>query len=159
MIFTNNNNNRLTALCPGLPGWASTRRNVHPPIILIIIQSLSASSMYFPCTVKSRSSLLAPAHPGGLGKRAIKWMRVCLFHLLWSIASSLFKLRAWQSFCTTSLSSWSTSWYGALHLIFTQSVSSFRNTCPYHHYLFGCSIKIISSFSQLLTWTSISFLA
>jgi len=25
------------------------------------------------------------------------------FHLLWSIASSLFNLRAWQSFCTTSL--------------------------------------------------------
>jgi len=28
-------------LCPGLPGWASTRRNTHPPTILIIIQSLS----------------------------------------------------------------------------------------------------------------------
>jgi len=26
----------------------------------------------FPCTVKSRSSLLAPAHPGGPGKRAVK---------------------------------------------------------------------------------------
>jgi len=28
---------------------------------------------------------------------------ISLFHLLRSIASSLFKLRAWQSFCTTSL--------------------------------------------------------
>jgi len=27
-----------------------------------------------PCTIKSRSSLLAPAHPGGPGKRAIKWL-------------------------------------------------------------------------------------
>ena len=27
-----------------------------------------------PCTVKSRSSLLALAHPGGLGKRAVKWL-------------------------------------------------------------------------------------
>jgi len=26
----------------------------------------------FPCTIKSRSSLLALAHPGGSGKRAIK---------------------------------------------------------------------------------------
>ena len=26
----------------------------------------------FPCTMKSRSSLLAPAHPGGPGKRAVK---------------------------------------------------------------------------------------
>ena len=28
--------------------------------------------LIFPCTIKSRSSLLAPAHPGGLGKRAVK---------------------------------------------------------------------------------------
>ena len=28
--------------------------------------------LIFPCTIKSRSSLLAPAHPGGPGKRAIK---------------------------------------------------------------------------------------
>jgi len=27
-----------------------------------------------PFTIKSRSSLLAPAHPGGPGKRAIKWL-------------------------------------------------------------------------------------
>ena len=27
-----------------------------------------------PCTIKSRSSLLAPAHPGGPGKRAVKWL-------------------------------------------------------------------------------------
>jgi len=39
-------NNRFTALCPGLPGRAGTKRNTHPPTILIIIQSLSASSIY-----------------------------------------------------------------------------------------------------------------
>ena len=37
---------------------------------------------------------------------------------------------------------WSTSWSGALHLIFihffTQSVSSFRSTCPYHHNKGNC---------------------
>jgi len=27
--------------------------------------------LIFPCTIKSRSSLLAPAHPGGPGKRAV----------------------------------------------------------------------------------------
>jgi len=42
----NNNNNCFTALCLGLPGWAGTRRNTHPPTILNIIQSLSASSIY-----------------------------------------------------------------------------------------------------------------
>jgi len=28
--------------------------------------------LIFPCTIKSRSFLLAPAHPGGPGKRAVK---------------------------------------------------------------------------------------
>ena len=30
--------------------------------------------LVFPCTIKSRSSFLAPAHPGGPGKRAVKWL-------------------------------------------------------------------------------------
>jgi len=35
--------------------------------------------LIFPCTIKSRSSLLAPAHPGGPGKRAVKrlWCDGC----------------------------------------------------------------------------------
>jgi len=68
------------------------------------------------------------------------------------VKSSLFKLRAWQSFCTTSVHVLfglplglkpSTSY--SIHF-FTQSVSSFRNTCPYHRNLFCCSTKIILSF-------------
>jgi len=46
LLYCDNNNNRFTTLCPGLPGWAGTRRNTHPPTVLIIIQSLSASSIY-----------------------------------------------------------------------------------------------------------------
>jgi len=34
--------------------------------------------LIFPCTIKSRSSLLAPSHPGGPGKRAVKWLWWCL---------------------------------------------------------------------------------
>jgi len=45
-VTNNNSNNRFMALCPGLPGWAGTRRNTHPPTILIIIQSLSACCIY-----------------------------------------------------------------------------------------------------------------
>ena len=30
--------------------------------------------LIFPCPIKSRSSLLAPAHPGGPRKRARKWL-------------------------------------------------------------------------------------
>jgi len=33
--------------------------------------------LIFPCTLKSRGSLLAPAHPGGPGKRAVK--RLCVY--------------------------------------------------------------------------------
>jgi len=75
---------------------------------------------------------------------------ISFFHLPRSIASSLFKLHAWQSFCTTSLHVLfglplglkpSTSY--SIHF-FTQSVSSFRSTCPYHRNRFCCSINIIS---------------
>ena len=40
-----NNNDRFTALCPGLPGWAGTRRNTHPPPSWSS-SNLSASSIY-----------------------------------------------------------------------------------------------------------------
>jgi len=64
---------------------------------------------------------------------------ISFFQLLRSIVSSLFKSRTWQSFCTTSLSLQvlfglpldlepSTSY--SIHF-FTQSVSSFCNSCPY----------------------------
>ena len=36
---------------------------------------------FIACTIKSRSSLLALAHPGGPGKRAVK--RLCVFVLVW----------------------------------------------------------------------------
>ena len=76
---------------------------------------------------------------------------ICILHLLWSIASSLFNLRALQSFSTISLQVFfglplglapSTSY--SIHF-FTQSLSSFHNTCPYHRNLFCCSTKIMSS--------------
>ena len=76
------------------------------------------------------------------------------FHLPRSIASSLFKLRAWQSFCTSLHVLFglplglkpSTSY--TIHF-FTQSASSFRNTCPYHLSLFCSSINIISPVPSL----------
>jgi len=80
---------------------------------------------------------------------------ISFFHLPWSIASSLFKLRAWQCFCTTSFHVLfglplrlepSTSY--SIHF-FTQSVSSFRSTCPYHRNLFCCSVSIISCIPSL----------
>ena len=64
-----------------------------------------------------------------------------LYQLPPSIASSLFNLCAWLSFCTTSLQVLlglslglepSTSY--SIHF-FTQSSSSFRNACPYHRNL------------------------
>jgi len=79
---------------------------------------------------------------------------ISFFHLPRSIASSLFKLRAWQFFCTTSFDVFfglplglepSTSY--SIHF-FTQSVSSFHSTCPYHRNLFWC-ISIISSIPSL----------
>jgi len=42
--------------------WRPARRSVCLPLLI------------FPCTIKSRSSLLALAHLGGPGKRAVKWL-------------------------------------------------------------------------------------
>jgi len=40
--------------------------------------SVCLSRLIFPCTIKSRSSLLALVHPGGPGKRAVKRLCVCV---------------------------------------------------------------------------------
>jgi len=79
---------------------------------------------------------------------------ISFFHLPRCIASSLFKLRAWQSFLhnLSPCPLWSTSWSGALHLTFhtlLHPVSSFCCTCPYHRNLFCCSISIISTIPSL----------
>ena len=80
---------------------------------------------------------------------------ISFFHLPRSIASSLFKLRALQSFCTSSFHvlfglplGLGPSTSHSIHF-FTQSVSSFRSTWPYHRSLFCCSINIISSIPSL----------
>ena len=76
---------------------------------------------------------------------------ICFFHLIRSTTSSLFNPRAWQSFLTFSLQVFfglplglapSTSY--SINF-FTQSLSSFRNTCPYHRSLFCCSTEIMLS--------------
>jgi len=68
---------------------------------------------------------------------------ISFFHLPRSIASSLFKLQTWQSFCTTSFQILFGLPLGlepftsySIHF-FIQSVSSFCSTCPYHHNLFA----------------------
>jgi len=69
---------------------------------------------------------------------------ICFLHLLRSMASSLFNPSALQSFSTISKFSlvYLLAWHPLLH---TQSLSSFRNTCPYHRNLFCCSTEIMSS--------------
>jgi len=75
---------------------------------------------------------------------------ISFFHLPRSIASSLFKLRAWQSYSTTSFHVlWSTSWSAYSIHFFAQSMSFFRSKCPYHCNLFCCSVNIISSIPSL----------
>jgi len=88
---------------------------------------------------------------------------ICFLHLLRSMATSLFNPCTLQSFSTISLQVFfgltlglapSTSY--SIHF-FTHSLSSFRNTCPYHHNLFCCSTEIMSSnpslsLNSLLCW-------
>ena len=90
------------------------------------------------------------SHPSWCQTSFIKFL-----HLLRSIASSLFSLRAWQSFSTTFLHvpfghpfglGPSTSY--SMHF-FTQSSSSFCSTCPYHRSLFCCNASAVSSIPNL----------
>ena len=52
--------------------WAQLSPDGVPPNQIV---SVCLPLSIFPCTIKSRSSLLAPAHPDARGKRAIKWLR------------------------------------------------------------------------------------
>jgi len=70
-------------------------------------------------------------------------------HILRFMTSSLFNLHAWQSFCTMSVP----VFFGPLLVLapttsysinfFTQSLSPFCSTCPYHCNLFCCNTEII----------------
>ena len=49
--------------------------------------------LIFPCTTKSRSSLLAPAHPGGPGNRAVKRLCVCVIYTRDQLEDAAMELR------------------------------------------------------------------
>jgi len=79
---------------------------------------------------------------------------ICFLHQLRSMASSLFIYmpdslfpQSVQVFFGLPLDLTPSTSY-SIHF-FTQSLSSFHSTCPYHHNLFCCSIKIMSSNSSL----------
>ena len=111
--------NRLTAVCPGLPGYSSTRRNTHPLMpILVIGHPLSVSSIYYD-----------------------PWHLLCSVYVL---DSSL-----WQPVSRSSLVFLlvlSTSY--SMHF-FTQSSSSLRSTCPYQRSLFCCNTNALLSIPSL----------
>ena len=69
--FDSNNNMkhilRLVVRGDGGGGYCLVRMEWCPARWLVCLPLL-----IFPCTIKSRSSLLAPAHPGGPGGRAVK---------------------------------------------------------------------------------------
>jgi len=76
---------------------------------------------------------------------------VCFLHLLQSTASSLFNLCAWQSFSTISLQVFFGLPLGLAPIhFFTQSLSSFHSTRPYHHNLLCCSTE--SAITKKLKW-------
>jgi len=101
---------RLSGFCPGQPGWAGTRRNIHPlTSIMVISRPLSASSIYY-------------------------------------MASSLFKLRAWQSFSTVSKFSlvYLLAWYPLLHTPYISSPNRLLSAAHAHTIALACiSCRII----------------
>jgi len=78
---------------------------------------------------------------------------IIFFHLLWSIASSVFNLRAWQSFVHPPSKSslvYLLVWNTPLHTPYISSPNHcLRNTCYYHRNMFCCSTNIMSSIPVL----------
>jgi len=80
---------------------------------------------------------------------------ICFLHLLPSMASSLFSLHDWQSFCTISVQVFFGLLLGLAPFTLysthfsTQSLSSFCGTCLYHLNLFCSSTEIMLSSPSL----------
>jgi len=73
--------------------------------------------LIFPCTVESRSSLLAPAHSGGPGKRAVKRLCVCVtYH-----RDNTNTLDCFSGLTPRSVSSHKTEYLGTTGAVFTHA--------------------------------------
>jgi len=111
----------LFGFCPGQPGWAGTRRNIHPLTLIVVI---------------NHPYLLSPS------------TRIHGILPIQSTCFTVFSTISVQVFFDLLLGlAPSTSF--SIHF-FTQSLSAFRNTCPYHRYLFCCSTEIMSSNTEIL---------
>ena len=106
---------RLCGICPEQPGWAGTERNIHPLTLIVVI---------------NHPYLLSPSTTihGILPIQST--CSTVFFHNL-------------QVFFGLSLDLEPSTSY-SIHF-FTQPLSSFRSTCPYHYNLFCCSTEIMSS--------------
>ena len=64
--------------------------------------------LIFPCTINSRSSLLAPAHPGSPGKMAVKLVCVCVCVIL-CLCYTFYRAMdmLWPDTCLSNTSWWS----------------------------------------------------
>jgi len=55
--------------------------------------------LIFPCTIKTRSSLLAPAHPGGPRKRVVKRLCVCVLLIFDRVIQKVKRVPFFDSRC------------------------------------------------------------
>jgi len=96
-----NTHTRLTALCPGLPGWASTRK-VKPIWILLEQETVSGSGISWAiCKSASRSrqittpaphysSFLQAGWPSCRPTNSVKALKAQSIHVTWQKFSSIF---------------------------------------------------------------------
>jgi len=120
----------------------------HHSTLIFTIHTHNRLTALWILSVTARASRYQKKHSPTLTYCGHQSSLIWFIHLLRSMASPLFNPRAWQSFLTISLQVFfclllglapSTSY--SIHL-FTQSLSSFRNTCPYHHFYHLCHYSI-----------------
>ena len=115
--------NRLTALCPGLPGWVVPTHPGSPWQRGWYQKKHSSTDIHPECQTSFINFLHLLRHSILL----VQFTSLAVFS-----TASLQILFNWSTF-------WSGTLYFILHTYLHPSVIFFRNTCPYHHNLFFCS--------------------
>jgi len=112
-------------------------------------QQLLLQPFYGPLSGTQKKHSLTDAYPD------CQSSLISCLHLLWSIASSLFNLHVWQSFCTIPVQVLFGLLLGLAPLttyfvrFCNPSFSPLCNTCPYQCNLFCCSTEIMLSSPSL----------
>jgi len=107
--------------------------------------------LIFPCTIKSRSSLLAPAHPGGPGKRAVNGCGEVVVDALTDVQPTVSK--HWRK-----ITMYWKIWKWIYHCYHTYCDLSFTHSTGVHEYVafLSSGVMLVDKDGQLMIFPHLS---